>query len=195
MSIPDSRLPLASPRETHFALHPDEKTAILPSQELQDQGCWSWREKSPWIALALFALVAAVFLILHGRDEANPATETTWKGDAGIAKEWTFSEPIQLLHKPEADQRLYQYYVLPNGMHVLNVQDNDTRQMAMAVAVRAGSFDDPKELPGLAHFCEHMLFLGTEKYPQLWSSNLPWRYLEDKTAFSGLMFWSCCRLE
>lgn len=24
---------------------------------------------------------------------------------------------------------------------------------------------DPKELPGLAHFCEHMLFMGTEKYP------------------------------
>lgn len=24
---------------------------------------------------------------------------------------------------------------------------------------------DPAELPGLAHFCEHMLFLGTEKYP------------------------------
>lgn len=25
---------------------------------------------------------------------------------------------------------------------------------------------DPDDLPGLAHFCEHMLFLGTEKYPQ-----------------------------
>ena len=24
---------------------------------------------------------------------------------------------------------------------------------------------DPNDLPGLAHFCEHMLFLGTEKYP------------------------------
>jgi len=24
---------------------------------------------------------------------------------------------------------------------------------------------DPDDLPGLAHFCEHMLFLGTEKYP------------------------------
>lgn len=24
---------------------------------------------------------------------------------------------------------------------------------------------DPESLPGLAHFCEHMLFLGTEKYP------------------------------
>lgn len=25
--------------------------------------------------------------------------------------------------------------------------------------------NDPDEIPGLAHFCEHMLFLGTEKYP------------------------------
>ena len=25
---------------------------------------------------------------------------------------------------------------------------------------------DPDELPGLAHFCEHMLFLGTKKYPE-----------------------------
>lgn len=24
---------------------------------------------------------------------------------------------------------------------------------------------DPWELPGLAHFCEHMLFLGTDKFP------------------------------
>lgn len=24
---------------------------------------------------------------------------------------------------------------------------------------------DPWDLPGLAHFCEHMLFLGTDKYP------------------------------
>lgn len=24
---------------------------------------------------------------------------------------------------------------------------------------------EPKDLPGLAHFCEHMVFLGTKKYP------------------------------
>lgn len=28
-----------------------------------------------------------------------------------------------------------------------------------------GFMSDPDDLPGLAHFCEHMLFLGTEKYP------------------------------
>ena len=27
-----------------------------------------------------------------------------------------------------------------------------------------GSIQDPPGLPGLAHFLEHMLFLGTEKY-------------------------------
>ena len=31
--------------------------------------------------------------------------------------------------------------------------------------VAAGSFSDPPDAEGLAHFCEHMLFLGTEKYP------------------------------
>ena len=28
-----------------------------------------------------------------------------------------------------------------------------------------GSGDDPKDRAGLAHFLEHMLFLGTERYP------------------------------
>lgn len=31
--------------------------------------------------------------------------------------------------------------------------------------VRVGSMSDPAELPGLAHFCEHMLFYSSEKYP------------------------------
>lgn len=28
-----------------------------------------------------------------------------------------------------------------------------------------GSYSDPEDIPGLAHFLEHMLFMGTEKYP------------------------------
>lgn len=30
----------------------------------------------------------------------------------------------------------------------------------------SGYLSDPTDIPGIAHFCEHMLFLGTEKYPQ-----------------------------
>ena len=33
------------------------------------------------------------------------------------------------------------------------------------MSVGVGYFCDPDDIPGVAHFCEHMLFLGTEKYP------------------------------
>ena len=31
--------------------------------------------------------------------------------------------------------------------------------------VNIGSFSDPKNAEGLAHFLEHMLFMGSKKYP------------------------------
>ena len=37
---------------------------------------------------------------------------------------------------------------------------------AAAMDVGVGSSSEPEELPGLAHFVEHMLFLGTDKYPR-----------------------------
>uniref|UniRef100_A0A3Q4GPZ7 Nardilysin b (N-arginine dibasic convertase) n=1 Tax=Neolamprologus brichardi TaxID=32507 RepID=A0A3Q4GPZ7_NEOBR len=38
-------------------------------------------------------------------------------------------------------------------------------QAAAALCIGVGSFSDPDELPGLAHFLEHMVFMGSEKYP------------------------------
>lgn len=32
--------------------------------------------------------------------------------------------------------------------------------------MNVGSFSDIKEIPGLAHFLEHMVFMGSEKFPQ-----------------------------
>ena len=37
---------------------------------------------------------------------------------------------------------------------------------AAAIEIRAGHFSDPDDMPGLAHFAEHMLFLGTEPFPE-----------------------------
>ncbi|KAF7659388.1 hypothetical protein LDENG_00298590 [Lucifuga dentata] len=42
---------------------------------------------------------------------------------------------------------------------------NAEKQSAAALCVGAGSFSDPTDLPGLAHFLEHMVFMGSEKYP------------------------------
>uniref|UniRef100_A0A8C8G642 Nardilysin a (N-arginine dibasic convertase) n=1 Tax=Oncorhynchus tshawytscha TaxID=74940 RepID=A0A8C8G642_ONCTS len=38
-------------------------------------------------------------------------------------------------------------------------------QSAAALCVGIGSFSDPNDLPGFAHFLEHMVFMGSEKYP------------------------------
>ncbi|XP_056599848.1 nardilysin [Triplophysa dalaica] len=51
-------------------------------------------------------------------------------------------------------------------------EDNDRKkrrgsekQSAAALCIGVGSFSDPNDLPGLAHFLEHMVFMGSEKYP------------------------------
>ncbi|WP_246028408.1 insulinase family protein [Shewanella atlantica] len=55
---------------------------------------------------------------------------------------------------------------MKNGLSVLLVEDGQASQAAASMAVNVGHFDDPVSRPGMAHFLEHMLFLGTEKFPQ-----------------------------
>ncbi len=55
--------------------------------------------------------------------------------------------------------------LLNNGLRVYLVSDPDAKQSAAALGVQNGSWSDPKEYPGMAHFCEHMLFQGTSAYP------------------------------
>ncbi|XP_041356589.1 nardilysin-like [Gigantopelta aegis] len=40
------------------------------------------------------------------------------------------------------------------------------KKSAAAMCVSVGSFTDPPEIPGFAHFLEHMVFMGSKKYPQ-----------------------------
>ena len=63
------------------------------------------------------------------------------------------------------DKRSYRYLILPNRLSVILVHDEETEKSSACVDVRVGSMADPKEMPGLAHFLEHMLFLGTATYP------------------------------
>jgi insulysin len=56
---------------------------------------------------------------------------------------------------------------LDNGLEVLLISDPNAIQSAAALSVEAGSMMNPEQYPGLAHFLEHMLFLGSEKYPNI----------------------------
>ena len=70
------------------------------------------------------------------------------------------------VHKSPTDDRDYLTFTLPNQLKVLVISDPATDKAAASVDVSVGSNANPKNRLGLAHFLEHMLFLGTEKYPE-----------------------------
>jgi len=72
---------------------------------------------------------------------------------------------VSPVSKSENDNRDYRYLTLSNNLRVLLISDASAEKSAAALNVHVGSHQNPKERPGLAHFLEHMLFLGTEKYP------------------------------
>jgi insulysin len=68
--------------------------------------------------------------------------------------------------KSDNDKRLYKFVELHNKLRVLLVSDPNTDKAAASLDVYVGSGNDPQNYQGLAHFLEHMLFLGTEKFPE-----------------------------
>jgi insulysin len=71
------------------------------------------------------------------------------------------------LSSAEAAQRDTRTLILDNGLQVLLMHDLDVDLSAAALSVGVGQLYDPWEKQGLAHYLEHMLFLGTKKYPKV----------------------------
>ena len=67
--------------------------------------------------------------------------------------------------KSPNDDYQYRLLTLPNEMEVLLISDPATIKGAASLDINVGSGDNPEGRGGLAHFLEHMLFLGTDKYP------------------------------
>ena len=93
-------------------------------------------------------------------------------GDAGSAEAMGASidvnESILDVDAPRPqDERVYRAFTLENGLQVLLVSDPKMQKSAAAMDVAVGSLEDPWEALGMAHYLEHLLFLGTEKYPDV----------------------------
>ncbi|CAL1157774.1 unnamed protein product [Cladocopium goreaui] len=85
-----------------------------------------------------------------------------------------------VVRRPPSDPRTYRVLQLENGLQVLLASDPTASTAAAALTARGRDACpmrhfpgvvtlqrwDPLERLGLAHFHEHMLFLGTEKYPK-----------------------------
>ncbi len=66
------------------------------------------------------------------------------------------------------------FYTLKNGLTVILSPTNKDPRIQCYVAIKAGSKTDPATNTGLAHYLEHMLFKGTDKFGTLdWAKEKP----------------------
>ena len=103
-----------------------------------------------------FLFYSLVLIIAFACDKANdtPQHETKTHTDVnGFSYDAVKNDPTGL-----------RLYTLDNGLKVYLSQNNDAPTIQTYVAVRAGSSYDPKESTGLAHYLEHMVFKGNDKF-------------------------------
>ena len=93
----------------------------------------------------------------------NDKTEIEIDLDTFNENYFTFSGGVK---KSRNEPFNYHTETLDNGLQLFFIEDSTASCSAAAMNVRVGYQDDPDNVPGLAHFCEHALFLGSQKYPQ-----------------------------
>jgi secreted Zn-dependent insulinase-like peptidase len=93
---------------------------------------------------------------------ARPVQAATAESFSGILAAAATAMAVSIV-KPPLDDRDYRTLTLStNGLRVLLCSDPTTNEAAVAMDVHVGATSDPVTVPGLAHFNEHMLFLGTK---------------------------------
>ncbi|WPA91546.1 pitrilysin [Providencia zhijiangensis] len=72
----------------------------------------------------------------------------------------------ETINKSVSDPREYKAIKLNNDMTVLLVSDPKATKSLAAVALPVGSIENPNSQLGLAHYLEHMVLMGSKKYPE-----------------------------
>ncbi|XP_041648302.1 nardilysin b [Cheilinus undulatus] len=93
-----------------------------------------------------------------GQDEGEEEEEEEEEGDSGEGSEEDEEEEEEEEQDSDFDE-------LDEDVAGKKKRGNSEKQAAAALCISVGSFSDPDDLPGLAHFLEHMVFMGSEKYP------------------------------
>ena len=120
------------------------KTVEITSSEINKDSNKNLKKIKIAILMILITLII-VFLILYLKNNIN-------------------NPEIDKIKKPLADNNKYKLLTLKkNSLQILLISSKETQKSSSSLAINAGSFYDLT--PGLAHFCEHMLFLGNKKFP------------------------------
>lgn len=111
-------------------------------------------------------LTHLLFILLLAATVAQAQKKYEWKTAtaAGYTYKYVTNDPMNT-----------RFYTLKNGLTVALSPNKKEPRIAVRIPVRAGSNTDPKDHTGLAHYLEHLLFKGTEKYGSLdWAKEKPY---------------------
>ncbi|WP_214225997.1 M16 family metallopeptidase [Pedobacter sp. B4-66] len=102
--------------------------------------------KNKLLALSLFLLIGSGVLAQSGYQWKTTATD-------GYTYKYVTNDPTKS-----------RFYTLKNGLTVILSQNTKEPTIEFRLSVRAGSNTDPRTATGLAHYLEHLLFKGTDKF-------------------------------
>jgi predicted Zn-dependent peptidase len=98
-------------------------------------------------------LLLACFLITASSVIAQSTYQWKTASSGGYTYKYVTNDPTKA-----------RFYTLKNGLTVALSPNTKEPIIEFRLAVRAGSNTDPKNATGLAHYLEHMLFKGTDKF-------------------------------
>ena len=114
------------------------------------------------LALGAFSVVEAH---IPGHYVAEAPDKYEWKtaSSGGYTYRYITNDPMQA-----------RFYTLKNGLTVILSVNKKEPRIFTFIPTRAGSNTDPRTNTGLAHYLEHMLFKGTDKFGSLnWAKEKP----------------------
>ena len=99
----------------------------------------------------LFLLVCLLFVGLNTIAQSTYQWKTASSG--GYTYKYVTNDPSKS-----------RFYTLKNGLTVILSPNAKEPNIEFRMSVRAGSNTDPRHATGLAHYLEHVLFKGTDKF-------------------------------
>jgi predicted Zn-dependent peptidase len=116
--------------------------------------------------MKLLRSVGMAFLLTVSLTQASFAQQKfEWKeaSSGGYTYKYVTGDPTQS-----------RFYTLKNGLTVILSPSKKEPRIQSYIAVKAGSKTDPATNTGLAHYLEHMLFKGTDKFGSMdWTKEKP----------------------
>ncbi len=108
------------------------------------------------IQLKTFLPVALALVVNLSNAQTKPTTKPSAKDGSPVPSlnfEYALNDPFKA-----------RIYTLKNGMKVYMSVYKNAPRIQTYIAVKAGSKNDPATATGLAHYLEHMVFKGTDKF-------------------------------